>query len=57
MQATAGLLSPLQQRAPRERLQRLQHLRAPHPGMQDLREGVERRPLAQHRQPGQQQTL
>ena len=57
LQAKAGLLPPLQQRAPPERLQRLQHLRAQHPGMQDLHEGVERRPLAQHGQPGEQQVL
>ncbi len=48
LQAKARLLPPFHERAPRERLQRLQHLRAQHPGMQGLRERVELRPLAQH---------
>ena len=36
LQAEAGLLPSFQQRAPRERLQRLQDPRAQCPGMQDL---------------------
>ncbi len=57
LQAKARLLPSLRERAPRERLQRLQHLREQHPGLQDLHEGVERRPLAQHGQPGQHQVF
>ncbi len=57
LQAKARLLPPLQQRAPSQRLQRFYHLRAQHPGMQDLRERLKLRPLAQHGQPGEQEVL
>ena len=46
LQAEAGLLSPFEQRAPSQRLQRFQNPRAHRPGMQDLQEGVERCPFA-----------
>src|SRR5438132_8668439 len=57
LQAKARLLPSLHERTPRERLQRLQYLRAQHPGMQDLYEGVELCPLAQPSEPGEQQVL
>ncbi len=57
LQTEAGLAPPLQQRAPSQGLQGLEYLRAQYPGMQHLRERDERRPLAQHGQPGEQQVL
>ncbi|TMC85272.1 MAG: hypothetical protein E6J22_20270, partial [Chloroflexi bacterium] len=57
LQAKAGLLPSFQQRAPRERFQRLEQLRAPDLGMQDLCQSGKLRPLAQHGQPREQQGL
>ena len=57
LQAKARLLPSLQQRASRERLQRLQQPAHAAPGDADLQQGVKLRPLAQHGQPREQQVL
>jgi hypothetical protein len=57
LQRKTGSLSPLDQGPSPEHFQRLQHPSARQPGDQQGEQGIERRPLAGHRQPGEEHLL